>query len=327
MQHYCKVFSMQFLSSKTFSPRLLRCYSSQSALKLWVKHNGCPSTQVPIKGCTDLDDFAEKVKQKLNTNCQVALFSSLDKEALRPGLTIKELLKTDLKKNSGESPLFVKLFPVTNDSMASKTIYIRDDDDGKFTDEYIPVTVKNKEDLRVLFKNGKGLICLNGPKKLIVSFDEIEDGEIYQVYRYSQDFARWQKKEAETLLSMMAFLKEKFQAVSINLPTDFSDENERKIQEWDGVLLAKDALYLLEAKHVMKVEKIKTIAEKVKQFPEIIEQSSQKKEFDVKYSKIVGVACGTLFPIDCRQEAHRLGLMVMYPSGSRYALEEKYIIE
>jgi hypothetical protein len=115
--------------------------------------------------------------------------------------------------------------------------------------------------------------------------------------------------------------------VSINLPTDFSDENERKIQEWDGVLLAKDTLYLLEAKHAMKVEKIKTIAEKVKQFPEMIEQSSQKKEFDVKYSKIVGVACGTLFPIDCRQEAHRLGLMVMYPSGSRYGLEEKCIIE
>ena len=89
-----------------------------------------------------------------------------------------------LKKNSDESPLFVKLIPATQDSIATKTIYIRDiDDDGKFTDEYIPVTVKNKEDLRDIYKNGKGLICLNGPKKLIVSFDEIEDGEMYQVFR------------------------------------------------------------------------------------------------------------------------------------------------
>ena len=56
---------------------------------------------------------------------------------------------------------------------------------------------------------------------------------------------------------------------------------------------------------------------------EMIKQS----DFNVKYSKIVGVACGTLFPIDCRQEAHRLGLMVMYPSGSRYGLDEKYVIE
>jgi hypothetical protein len=54
--------------------------------------------------CTNIDDFAEKVKQKRNTNCQVALFFSLQKDALRPGLTINELLKTDYsKKNSGES--------------------------------------------------------------------------------------------------------------------------------------------------------------------------------------------------------------------------------
>ena len=90
---------MQFLCSKLFSSRLLRCYSTQSALKLWVKHNGGPSTQVPIEGCTNIDDFAEKVQQKLNTNCQIALFSSLDMEALDPGLAINELLKT--VKNGG----------------------------------------------------------------------------------------------------------------------------------------------------------------------------------------------------------------------------------
>jgi hypothetical protein len=49
-----------------------------------VKHNGGPSTQVPIQGCEDIDDFAEKVKRELNTNCQVFLFTSLDKEALDP---------------------------------------------------------------------------------------------------------------------------------------------------------------------------------------------------------------------------------------------------
>jgi hypothetical protein len=319
---------MQSLSSKMFSPRLLRYYSTpQSALKLWVKHNGAPSTQVPIRGCQNLDDFAEKVKQKLNTNCQVSFFSSLDKEALRPWLPISELLKTDFKKNSGESPLFVKLIPVTQESIATKTIYIRDiDDDGKITDEYIKCKVKNHAELRDIYKIGRGLVHLSDPTTFIVSFDEIEDGEKYQVFRYAQDFAGWQKKEAEameaeTLLSMKAFLKEKFQALPINLSTDFFDEKGRQIQEWDGVLLSKDALYLLEAKHTMNVKKIKTISERVKQFPEMIEQA------DFKYSKIVGVACGTLFPIDCRQEAHRLGLMVMYPSGSRYGLDKKYIIE
>jgi hypothetical protein len=47
----------------------------------------------------DIADFAKKVKQELNTNCQIALFSSLDMEALDPGLAINELLKT--VKNGG----------------------------------------------------------------------------------------------------------------------------------------------------------------------------------------------------------------------------------
>jgi hypothetical protein len=98
--------------------------STQAALKLWVKHNGAPSTQVPVKGCINIDDFSEKVKQKLNTNCQVSVLTSLDKEEpIKPWLTIKELLKTDLKKNTGESPLFVKLIPATHDQ-PKKNIYV-----------------------------------------------------------------------------------------------------------------------------------------------------------------------------------------------------------
>ena len=324
---------MQSLSSKMFSPRLLRYYSTQSALKLWVKHNGGPSTQVPINECTNIDDFAEKVKQKLNTNFQVALFSSLEKEAHDPGLTIKERLKTkEAKKNSSKIPLFVKLIPASLDSIATKTIYIGEtDDDGKFKGEYKRRILRNSDDLKTVIKNADGLIHMSSPDDVLISFDDIKDGEKYQLYNVSQTFHSWQKNEAdameaETLLSMMAFLKGKFQALPINLSTDFFDEKGRQIQEWDGVLLSKDALYLLEAKHVMTVEKINAITEKVNQFPKMIERYPQK-EFDVKYCKIVGVACGTLFPVGCRKEAHRLGLMVMYPSGSRYALEKKYIIE
>ena len=319
---------MQPLSRKMFSPRLIRYYSTpQSALKLWVKHNGAPSTQVPIRGCQNLDDFAKKVKKELNTNCQVSFFSSLDKEALDPGLTINELLKMDgLKSNNSKFPLFVKLIPATQDSIATKTIYIRDiDDNGKITDEYIKYEVKNHAELRDIYKNGRGLVHLSDPTTVIVSFDKIEDGEMYQVFRYSQDFAGWQKKEAEameseTLLSMKAFLKEKFQALPINLSTDFFDEKGRQIQEWDGVLLSGDTLYLLEAKHSMSVEKVKEMALRVKHFPKIMELSTQK-EFKIKYNKIVGVACGTLFPEKSRTEARRLGIMIVYPSGGRYLVE------
>lgn len=67
----------------------------QYLLKLWIKHNGASSIKVPI-----------------NDHSQVALFSSLQKELVKPWLPNSELLKTDLKKNSGKSPLFVK--PHTN---------------------------------------------------------------------------------------------------------------------------------------------------------------------------------------------------------------------
>ena len=232
-----------------------RCYSTpKAASKLWVKHNGSPSIKVSTKSCIDIDDFADKVKQKLSTNSQVAFFTSLDKEPLDPGLTVKELLKPDLI-NTSKTPLLVKIIPASQDQITAKTIYIRDtDDDGELKDEYVKVTVKNKEDLRDIYKNGKGLIHLDDPKNLIVSFDEIGDGKKYQIYKYWQDFAGWQKKEAdameaETLLSMKAYLVEKLRASPLNLPTDFFDGNRGQIEEWDGILLSEDTLYLLEAKH------------------------------------------------------------------------------
>ena len=72
---------LQFLPSKMHYNRLLRYYSTQYPLKLWIKHHGSPSIKVPIDGCSNIDDVAEKVGQELNTKFQVALFTSLDKEA------------------------------------------------------------------------------------------------------------------------------------------------------------------------------------------------------------------------------------------------------
>ena len=341
LPHRCVRFLCDtfFSQSKMFSlairniPYRIRCYSTpKETVKLWVKHNGSPSTQLSVKGCINIDDFAEKVKQKLNTNSQVALFSSLDdKEAVDPGLSIKDLLNTeDFKNNTSKTPIFVKLFPTTHDPIVTKTIYIRDtDEDGEFTDKYVEYQIKNKEDLRDIYKFGLGLANLAEPNKAIVSFDNIKDGERYQVYKYSQDFQGWQKKEAdameaETLLSMKTYLMEKLLASSINLPTDIYDSKGEQIQEWDGVLLSGDTLYLLEAKHSMSVEKVKELASRVKHFPKIMELSTQK-EFNIKYNKIVGVACGTQFPDESRLEARRLGIMIVYPSGRRYLVESDKI--
>jgi len=412
VQYYCKVFFlffsvMQSLSSKIFSPR--RCYSSPSALKLWVKHNGAPSTQVPINGCTNIDDFAEMIKQKLNTNCQVSVFSSLEKDALRPGLTIHELLKMDgLKRNSDESPLLVKLIPATQDSIASKTIYIRDiDHDGKFTDEYIEYEVKNKEDLRDIYKNGRGLVHLSNPKKAIVSFDEIEYGKKYQVFRYLQEDSiaskktiyirdideecrpldsytevlvgsdadmkeiyeskgsalylltepkklltkfkqlkdgekydvfsryeqsfsqelRWQQMEdrameEEVALAMKNYLHSHVGSNVIEMPTDVVGTGGKIVQEWDAAFKVDDVLYLCEAKHVMCIDKVPKIPQRIKMFKEQFQLHAQE-EFSIGINKIVGVACGTYFPPLVRKKAHELGLICVYPTGWRYYDDKK----
>lgn len=108
------------------------------------------------------------------------------------------------------------------------------------------------------------------------------------------------------------------------MPTNIYDSTGKQIQEWDGVLLSEDTLYLLEAKHSMSVEKVKEMASRVKHFTKIMELSTQK-EFNIKYNKIVGVACGTQFPDESRLVARRLGIMIVYPSGRRYLVESDKI--
>lgn len=127
--------------------------------------------------------------------------------------------------------------------------------------------------------------------------------------------------EAETLLAMKTYIMEELLASPIDLPSDFYDSaTGNKIQEWDGILISENTLYLLEAKHSMSIQKVKKLADRIKSFPQTLQRSA-KMDFPVKFNKIVGVACGTFFPQVSRNEAHRLGLMVVYPSGHRYLVE------
>ena len=171
-----------------------RCYSTpKAASQLWVKHNESPSTQVSTEHCYNIDHFADKVKQKLNTNCQVALFTSLEKNALRPGLKITELLKTELKNNTDETPLLVKIIPATQDQITAKTIYIGEiDEDGEFTGEYKRLKLRNDHDLMKVIQNFGGLIHLSSPDFVLINFDDISDGEKYHLYKSGQNFQSWQ---------------------------------------------------------------------------------------------------------------------------------------
>jgi hypothetical protein len=313
-----------------FSPPLLRSYStSQAALKLWVKHNGAPSTQVPIKGCSNIDDFAEKVKQKLNLNCQVAVFSSLDKEALDPGFAIKDLLKMEgLRNNTSKFPLYIRLIPVTQDSIATKTIYIGEtDDDGKFIGEYKRRTLRNDRDLKKVIQDAQGLVHLSSPDDILVSFEDIKDGEEYHIHRFAQNFQSWQKKEADAMeeeiaLAMKNYLHLHLGSNVIEMPTEVNGIDGKVVQEWDAALKVDDVLYLCEAKHTMSIDKVPKIPQRIKTFKEQFQAHAQE-EFSIGINKIVGVACGTYFPPLVREKAHQLGLICVYPSGWRYSVEKK----
>ena len=123
--------------------------------------------------------FSKKVKQEFNTNCQVSVFASLNKEALRPGLSMKKLLQTEeLKNNSDVSPLFIKLIPATKDSIETKTIYIGEtDEDGKFTYEYKRRIIGNSDDLKTVIKSADGLIHLSSPDDVLIRFEDMNTGE------------------------------------------------------------------------------------------------------------------------------------------------------
>jgi hypothetical protein len=312
-----------------------RYYSTpKEALKLWVKHNGSPSTQVPVNGCINLDDFADKVKQKLNTSSQIAVFTSLDKEAVDPGLAIKDLFKMDgLKNNTSKTPLFVKVIPTTQDTIASKTIHIRDiDEECKPLDSYTEVVVECDAHIKEIYENkGSALYKITEPKKRITMFKQLKDGEKYGVFsRYEQSFddeVRWQQKEdmameEEVALALKSYLHLHLGSTVIDMPTDVFGINGNIVQEWDAAFKVDDVLYLCEAKHVMSSDKVPKIPQRIQTFKEQFQPHAQE-EFSIGINKVVGVACATYFPPLVRKEAQDLGLICVYPSGWRYHVDKK----
>jgi hypothetical protein len=324
--------------SRAFVPSRLRYYSTPTeALKLWVKHNGAPATQVPIQGCANIDDFAKRVKLELNTNSQVAIYTSLDKEPIKPWLKMAEILKADLMNNSGESPLFVKIIPATQDPIASKTIYIRDiDEECQPLDSYTEVVVESDADMEKIYESkGSALYLITEPKKRLTKFKQLKDGEKYSVFsRYEQSFTqelRWQQKEdaameEEVAMALKNYLHSHLGSAVIDMPTDVFGSKGNIVQEWDAAFKVDDVLYLCEAKHVMSTDKLPKISQRIQTF-KVQFQPHAQEQFSIGINKIIGVACATYFPPLVRKEAHDLGLICVYPSGWRYRVDKTLPIE
>ena len=174
--------------------RQIRYYSTpKEAIKLWVRQNGCPSTQVSIKGCYDLDDFAKKVKRKLNARCQVSLLTSSDKDYLDPGLAMKDLIKSDeFKNNSSQNPLIVHRLHIPTVSIVPKEIYIEHTDRyGEFTGRYLQCKLEDDEQLRALLGDDCGLVEISSPKNVWMHLSDLKDGGKYHFYRNGRDLSSW----------------------------------------------------------------------------------------------------------------------------------------
>ena len=172
--------TLSLFSSKMLSrAQKLRRYSTT---KLWVKRNGAPCLKVSIKNCYNLDDFAEKVRYQLNARCQVSLHTSSDKDYLDPGLAMKDLIKSDeLKNNSSQNPLMVKLRPVGPISKNIRSEHLNER--GKFRG-YFEFEIKNDADLHSAIMLSQGLVVIGDPDKVVVNFKEIQDQKTYRRFTF-----------------------------------------------------------------------------------------------------------------------------------------------
>jgi hypothetical protein len=284
----------------------------------------------------NVDDFVEKVKLKLNTHSLLTIHESKAGQPLCPGLELKKLAPAFMT-NTAKNPFLVKVVPPSHHSEIKKTIFIRDTDD----DEYIKVVIKNSAQIDKVTKDAKGLVHVSQPGVQIIDFDELIDGENYQLLQYNEPFSRWKQNEAnameeETKRAFIRYFEETLgvKCVDFHLYTDIMDAKNprRKLQEWDAIIYAEDTLYLLEAKHSMVPGTIQILRNRVENFPLTVKSSAQKDDL-IPYmnGSIVGVACGIYFPEQVLIEARKNGLICVYPSGKRYHVDKEpptdFIIE
>ncbi|KAI3655834.1 hypothetical protein MP638_006493 [Amoeboaphelidium occidentale] len=318
---------LSLFGRRIYPPRVFRSYSTAHRRGyLWVKKGGDDSFKVPISGCVDVYDFSQNVKKELNATCSVMLFTAPGKEALAPTLKMEDLLHTDaFKRNSDTSPLYTEI--------ASKTIFIRDiDEECRPLKTFTKFLVENDAGLRGIFENkGSSLFRVSDPDKKITSFLQLEDGEKYEVHsRYEKSFidkVRWQQMEDKAMehevgLAMKNYLEKQLGSNVVSAPTKVFGPNNHVVQEWDAALKAGETLYLCEAKHVMSNTKLEAIVRRIEVFRKKFQPRAQADLSD-GIRKIVGVACGTHFDHDVREKAHSLGLICVYPSGSRYLVDKK----
>jgi hypothetical protein len=187
--------------------------------------------------------------------------------------------------------------------------------------------VESDADMKEIYESkGSALYLISEPRKRLTKFKQLKDGEKYGVYsRYEQSFSqelRWQQHEDMAMEEEVAQAMKKYLRLHVGsnvteLPRKVFGSDGNVVQEWDAVFKVENVLYLCESKHVMSVDKVPKIAQRIQMFQEQFQPDAQQ-EFSTDIKKIVGVACATYFPPLVREKALELGLICVYPTGWRY---------
>ena len=296
-----------------------------SIKRIWFKVGDSVPTQIRVRESCLVDELISKIKQKLSPTINANITLYCNDEPLRPSLTVRDLICRENFLNSDESPLVVKQW--------SKSILIAStDEDNQPTGDYMEISFKCDADIENFMRaksNFFGFVKLSEPYLIRTNFEQLEDGERYALHSNSgasiHSLYRWQENESrameeEVCLTIKDALSKEFPGEFQDLPRKIINTSGRLIQEWDGVFFSDSTLFLVEAKHKMSLKYINNITERLNAFPTTISNSNQREYRNVSFNKIIGVACGTLFPQELQRYAENLGLLVCHPSGKRYKL-------
>jgi hypothetical protein len=202
---------------------------------------------------------------------------------------------------------------------------------GKFAS----YTMSNDNEYRVFLKSfeATGLAHILDDKEVqtvITSLEDIAPGERYEIvasYITSiRNNVTWSQSEVkamedEVLLAVKNFLNKMFKLTVEIFPERIMHKNKITIMEFDGILTCGDQVFLLEAKHKMTDEHITSLINRLREFETNLKITDSLEFKKLMGKQFVGVACGTSFADKLRSESMNKGLVVVYPSGSRYKVD------
>ncbi|CAG8573416.1 952_t:CDS:2 [Paraglomus brasilianum] len=202
---------------------------------------------------------------------------------------------------------------------------------GKF--EKYAMLNDNEYDIFLKRVEAKGLILISDDNEIptvVTSLKHIISGETYQInapyLTAIKKGVTWSKVEDkaiedETLLAVKNFVNEMFKLPVEIFPSRTMYKNKNPIMEWDGIIVCDNKVFLLESKHKMTEKHMESLVNRVNEFPNKLEATDSAEFKQLVGKEYIGVACGSLFPLELRRKSMEEGLVVVFPSGNRYKVE------